>query len=78
MTVHKPITFAVIGYDKTSKAIDSRVYHTPKLNAFNGHWLVCQRMAETLKKNRKVESVRFFMDDVEYAFCETELDFIRA
>lgn len=78
MTIHTPITFTVTGYDKASKAIDSRTYHTPKLNDFGGHWLVCQRMAETLKKNRKVKSVRFFMDDIEYVFCETEIDFIKA
>jgi len=76
MTVHTPLTFTVTGYDKDSKAIDSLIYHTPKLNAFGGHWLVCQRMAETLRKNRKVKSIRYFMGDVEYVFCETEIDFI--
>lgn len=78
MTIHTPITFTVKGYDKAGKVADSRTYHTPKLNAFGGHWLVCQRMAETLRKNRKVKSIRYFMDGVEYVFCEKEIDFIKA
>lgn len=76
--MHTPIYFEVKGYDKNGKVIDSRDYHTPKLNQFGGHWTVCQRMAVTLSKNEKVRSIHYFMDGVEYVYDSEQYEFMKA
>lgn len=76
--MHTPITFEVKGFDKNGKIIDSRDYHTPKLNQFSGHWAVCQRMAVTLSKNKKVKTIRYFMDGSEYVYNPDECEFVKA
>ena len=76
--MHTPITFEVKGYDKNGKVVDSRDYHTPKLNTQGGHWTVCQRMAVTLSKNKKVKSIRYFMAGVEYVYDSSEYEFVKA
>ena len=54
------------------------VGHTPKLNALGGHWTICQRMAITLGKNKKVKSIRYFMDGAEYVYSSNECEFVKA
>lgn len=76
--MHTTITFEVKGYDKNGVCVDSRDYHTPKLNAMGGHWTVCQRMAVTLSKNKKVKTVRYFMDGVEYVYDSEQYEFVKA
>lgn len=76
--MHTPITFEVKGYDKNGKVVDSRDYHIPKLNAQGGHWTVCQRMAVTISKNKKVKTIRYFMDGVEYIYDSSEYEFVKA
>ena len=76
MANHTPITFVVKGYDKTGKFVDSRDYFTPKLNQFNGHWCIVQRMASTIIKNKKVASVRYWMDEVEYTYNDKACEFV--
>ena len=78
MTAHTPITFEVKGYNAKGICIDGRTYHTPKLNQFGGHWTICQRMAVTLSKNKKVKTIRFFMNDVEYVYSDEEYTFVKA
>lgn len=75
--MHTPITFDVKGYDKEGKVVDGTSYHTPKLNAFNGHWCVVGRMMNTIQKNKKVKSVRVFMDGLEYVYNETEYEWVK-
>lgn len=77
MTLHTPITFEVKAYNSKGVCIDSRTYHTPKLNALAGHWSVCQRMATTLRDNKKVKNIRYFMDNVEYTYKADEYDFVK-
>tara|TARA_Y100000114_G_C11764120_1_gene332292 strand:- start:10386 stop:10619 length:234 start_codon:yes stop_codon:yes gene_type:complete len=75
---HTPVTFEVKGYNSKGVCVDSRTYHTPKLNALGGHWMVCQRMASTLLKNRKVKVVRYYMDGIEYVYDADQYEFIKA
>lgn len=74
-TIYTAITFVVKAFDKNGKLIDSRDYFTPKLNQFNGHWNIVQRMATTLQKNKKVKTIRYYMDDVEYTFNSNTISF---
>lgn len=76
--MHQPITFDLKGYDKDGKVVDGNSYHTPKLNAFNGHWCVVRRMMNTIQKNKKVKSVRVFVDNAEYVYNETEYEWVKA
>ena len=76
--IHTPITFEVKAYNAKGVCIDGNTYHTPKLNALGGHWTICQRMAITLGKNKKVKSIRYFMDDVEYVYSSDEFEFVKA
>lgn len=77
MTIHTPITFEVKAYNAKDVCIDSKIYHTPKLNALGGHWTISQRMAISLGKNKKVKSIRYFMDDVEYVYSSDECEFVK-
>jgi hypothetical protein len=76
--MHTPITFTVKAYNVKGTFVDSDTYHTPKLNQFNGHWCVVQRMATTLLKNKKAKSLRYFMDDVEYTYNVEQCEFVKA
>lgn len=76
MAIHTPITFEVKAYNAKGVCIDGNTYHTPKLSAFGGHWTICQRMANTLSKNKKVKTIRYFMNDVEYVYDSEAVDFI--
>lgn len=76
--MHTPYHFEVKGFDKSGKVVDSRDYHTPKLTAQNGHWNIVERMAITVKKNRKVKSVKYYMDGAEYVFDPVEIEFRKA
>lgn len=79
MTMHTPVTFTVKVYNSKGQWLDHSHYHTPKLNAFGGHWAVCQRMAtRMLKDNKKAKHVRYFMDDVEYVYSSDECEFVKA
>lgn len=75
---HSPITFEVKGYNSKGVCVDSRTHHTPKLNALGGHWTVCQRMAVTLSKNKKVKLIRYFMEGEEYVYSTDGYTFIKA
>lgn len=77
-TIHTPITFEVKGYNSKGTIVDGHTYHTPKLNALGGHWTICQRIAVTLSKNKKVKSIRFFMDNVEYVYDSEAFEFVKA
>ncbi len=76
--MHAPIYFQVKGLDKNGKVVDGRDYNTPKLNGMNGHWCVVQRMATTVLKNKKVKTVKYFMDGVEYVYDADEYEFKKA
>lgn len=68
------ITFTVKGYDKNGKYIDVQHYDTHKLHELNGHWRVVARMAEFLKRNKKVKTLRYFVDNVEHAWSDEEME----
>lgn len=60
----------VVGYGSTGKRVDGRTHQTHVLNADNRHWCVAQRMAKAVSENKKVKTVRYFLDGVEYALSE--------
>lgn len=59
-----------VGYNKAGKRVDCRTHQTHVLNSDNRHWCVAQRMAKTVGDNKKVKTVRLFLDGVEYALSK--------
>lgn len=67
-------TFTVKGFDSKGALVTAQHYDTQKLHALNGHWQVVDRMAETVKKSRKVKTVRFYMNGVEHVWNTKSLE----
>ncbi len=83
--MHTPITFTIKAYNADGVFVDSEHYSTPKLNQFNGHWCVVERIMNTLSKRhgkkakaKRVSSFKVFMDDVEYVYDQESIEWVKA